>query len=66
MGGGIVGEANNSLIRECFNFSNNAAAGSYYSYVGGIAGEIKSDTSIEDCFNGGEINSTASSPSCGA
>lgn len=59
--GGIVGTANNTVIKNCINSAEIVETGKPggYSYcVGGIAGAINSSSSIERSGNTGKITST--------
>ena len=59
--GGIVGTANNTVIKNCINSAeivDTGKPGGYSYCVGGIAGAINSSSSIERSGNTGKITST--------
>lgn len=51
--GGIAGYASNCYVNLCYNYSNIFGISGY---EGGIAGELTGKSTIEKCFNVGEIN----------
>jgi len=56
--GGIVGEAENSSIINCYNSGSISATGFGVTYVGGIAG-YATDCIFTDCYNTGKISANA-------
>ena len=57
--GGIVGQfwsSGTSSITDCKNFASISGGSSYTTYVGGIAGWIRTYTTISNCINFGEID----------
>lgn len=55
--GGIIGESDNSNIKECINYGNITITGRNWDYggAGGIAGFIRENTTVENCRNEGDI-----------
>lgn len=60
-GGGVVGEANNAIVRNCFN----TGALTFGANSGGISGYNINHATIENCYNGGMITAE-NDANCGA
>ena len=57
--GGIIGYANGTSIEDCANYGKLTSKGWYY---GGIAGEMRGNSSIQNVFSYGDVTNTKDNP----